>query len=172
MPRWVGFRRISGWCAAGAGSAGAADRAVVRACASRELASRRRRAVHFAGAGGHHAALTQVSRQAPAQNPGDADDYCAICASIFLASTSFASQPPPLPVPAGFQRIAHSIGRRSGIDRAAARRLPVPRPACRLTFGRCRASALPRLPFLRRRCSQDRTRHFLHILTMPRQHDR
>ena len=67
------------------------------------------RAAHFAGVDGHHAALTQASRQAPVQNPGDADDYCAICASIFLASTSFASQPPPLPVPAGFQRIAHSL---------------------------------------------------------------
>jgi hypothetical protein len=67
------------------------------------------RAAHFAGVEGHHAALTQASRQAPAQNPGDADDYCAICASIFLASTSFASQPPPLPVPAGCERIAHSL---------------------------------------------------------------
>ena len=64
------------------------------------------RAAHFAGVDGHHAALTQASRQAPVQNPGDADDYCAICASIFLASTSFVAEPPQLPVPVGFERIA------------------------------------------------------------------
>jgi hypothetical protein len=66
------------------------------------------RASHVAVAGAHNAATVQASRQLPAQNPGDGDDYCAICASIFLASTSYVSQPPPLPVPAGFHRIEHS----------------------------------------------------------------
>jgi hypothetical protein len=56
----------------------------------------------------HEAALVEVSRQMPTHNPADDDDYCPICASIYLASTSFVSQPPPLPVPVGFHRIAHS----------------------------------------------------------------
>jgi len=30
----------------------------------------------------------------------DADEYCAICASIFLVSTSFVPEAPPLPLPA------------------------------------------------------------------------
>ena len=57
--------------------------------------------------------LAQTSPQAPAQNPDD-DDYCAICASIFLASTSFTSLPPTLPVPIGFQRIEHSFDNTCG----------------------------------------------------------
>jgi hypothetical protein len=44
------------------------------------------------------------------QHPADDDDYCAICASIFLASTSLAAQPPQLPVPLGFERVALSAG--------------------------------------------------------------
>jgi hypothetical protein len=48
------------------------------------------------------------SRQAPAQNPiDDADGYCAICASIYLAATTFIPQPPRLPVPRGFERVEH-----------------------------------------------------------------
>jgi hypothetical protein len=54
--------------------------------------------------------LAQAPQQPPAQNShrnsGDEDDYCAICASIFLASTSLAAQPPQLPVPLAFERIA------------------------------------------------------------------
>lgn len=57
----------------------------------------------------HHDVLAKASPQAPAQNPSDDDDYCAICASIFLASTSFTPAPPALPVPVGFQRIEHSF---------------------------------------------------------------
>jgi hypothetical protein len=53
--------------------------------------------------------LVQASPQAPAQNPVNDDDYCAICASIFLVSTLFTSQPSALPVPVGFERIQHSI---------------------------------------------------------------
>jgi len=59
------------------------------------------------------ATLAQAPQQAPAENPhqnlGDDDDYCAICASIFLASTAFAAQPPLLPVPFGGDRIALSF---------------------------------------------------------------
>jgi hypothetical protein len=50
--------------------------------------------------------LAPTPQKSPAQNSGDDDDYCAICASIFLASTSFMAEPPHLPVPLGFERIA------------------------------------------------------------------
>jgi len=60
-------------------------------------------------AGQHHDSLAKASPQAPAQNPADDDDYCAICASIFLASTSFTPAPPALPVPVGFELIEHSL---------------------------------------------------------------
>jgi hypothetical protein len=62
-------------------------------------------------ASSHGTAAVQASRQNPAPSPaGDADDYCAICASIYLASTSFVPQAPQLPLPAGFARIEHSVG--------------------------------------------------------------
>jgi len=51
--------------------------------------------------------LANTPQQTPAQSPTDNDDYCAICASIFLASSAFAPAPPPLLVPANFQRIEH-----------------------------------------------------------------
>jgi hypothetical protein len=63
----------------------------------------------------HHGALARASSQGPAQSPGDDDDYCAICASIFLASTSFTPAPPALPVPVGFQRIEHSFDNARGL---------------------------------------------------------
>jgi hypothetical protein len=72
-------------------------------------------AAHGAVAVPHKSVLAQASRQLPAQNPGDDDDYCAICASIYLASTSLTSQAPPLPVPLGFQTIEHSFGTDRGI---------------------------------------------------------
>ena len=65
--------------------------------------------IHVAIAGPHKGAFAQASQQAPAQNPGDDDDYCAICASIFLVSTSFVSEPPKLPVPVGFERIKRIV---------------------------------------------------------------
>lgn len=68
-----------------------------------------RAAPHDAVAGPHKAAAAQASRQSPVQNSGADDDYCAICASIFLVSTSFASEPPKLPVPDGFARIRHTL---------------------------------------------------------------
>jgi hypothetical protein len=43
---------------------------------------------------------TLPSGSTPTQHPlGDADDYCAICATIHLSATSFLTQPPQLPVP-------------------------------------------------------------------------
>jgi hypothetical protein len=55
------------------------------------------------------AVLAQGQQKTPAhgsgQNSGDNDDYCAICASIFLASTSLAAQAPLLPVPLAFERV-------------------------------------------------------------------
>ena len=64
--------------------------------------------------GSSHAIAEQVRLahtvpQMPAQHRGDGDDYCAICASIFLASSAFAPGPPQLPVPAKFQRVEHSF---------------------------------------------------------------
>jgi hypothetical protein len=41
----------------------------------------------------------QTAQSLPAQQPGDKDDYCAICVSLTLAAHSFVPLPPPLPVP-------------------------------------------------------------------------
>ena len=72
--------------------------------------------VHLRGqAGGSHGLIAEQVRlahvpgQLPAQHPGDDDDYCAICASIFLASNAFAAAPPQLVVPSNFRRIEHSL---------------------------------------------------------------
>jgi hypothetical protein len=53
-------------------------------------------------------AKSQTLPQAPAQSPSDDDRYCAICASIFLASTALTPPPPQLPLPANFQSVEHS----------------------------------------------------------------
>jgi hypothetical protein len=50
-------------------------------------------------------AFADTKSHAPVQIPADNDDYCAICASIFLASSAFAPAPPQLLVPANFQRV-------------------------------------------------------------------
>src|SRR5262249_47414330 len=67
--------------------------------------------VHLHGlTGSPHAAVAKQIRLAytpplaPTQSPSDNEDYCAICASIFLASSAFASAPPQPLVPANFQR--------------------------------------------------------------------
>ena len=72
--------------------------------------------VHLRGPGGSshrviagQASLAHPPLQAPAQIPSDDDGYCAICASIFLASSAFAPAPPQLLVPASFRRIEHYI---------------------------------------------------------------
>jgi hypothetical protein len=45
-------------------------------------------------------ASTQSTPSAPRQQPaGDADDYCAICATIHLTAISFLPPAPQLPVP-------------------------------------------------------------------------
>jgi hypothetical protein len=53
------------------------------------------------------AVLADAKSNVPAQIPADNDDYCAICASIFLASSAFAPPPPQLLVPTNFQRVGH-----------------------------------------------------------------
>jgi hypothetical protein len=47
--------------------------------------------------------------QVPAPQPGNDtdDDYCAICATIFLAASSFLPPAPQLPVPSVSQTIEH-----------------------------------------------------------------
>jgi hypothetical protein len=40
--------------------------------------------------------LADAKSHAPAQSPADNDNYCAICASIFLASSVFAPAAPQL----------------------------------------------------------------------------
>jgi hypothetical protein len=62
----------------------------------------------------HNTVVAQSSQQAPTQNTGD-DDYCAICASIFLVSTSFVSAPPQLPVPDVFARVEQTFSTAHGI---------------------------------------------------------
>ena len=48
------------------------------------------------------------SQQNPPQHPAnEADDYCAICATIHLASTSFLPDAPLLPVPFASKAIEH-----------------------------------------------------------------
>jgi len=70
----------------------------------------------YAAATSHNAVVAQSSQQVPAQNPSDDDDgYCAICASIFLVSSSFVSEPPQLPVPDAFQRIEPSFSSAHGL---------------------------------------------------------
>ena len=71
--------------------------------------------VHLHGASGSshrvvgQATLAHPPLQSPAQSPSDNDDYCAICASIFLASSAFAPAPPQLLVPANFERVEHAF---------------------------------------------------------------
>jgi len=55
------------------------------------------------------AAFADSKSHAPVQTPADNDDYCAICASIFLASSAFAPAPPQLLIPTNFQRVGHSF---------------------------------------------------------------
>ena len=48
------------------------------------------------------------SQQNPVQHPAnEADDYCAICATIHLASSSFLPNAPLLPVPLASRVIEH-----------------------------------------------------------------
>ncbi len=72
--------------------------------------------VHLHGlSGSAHATIAKQVRLAhtpaptPAQNRGDNDDYCAVCASIFLASNAFAPPPPQLLVPSNFERVERTF---------------------------------------------------------------
>jgi hypothetical protein len=71
--------------------------------------------VHLHGlTGSAHAAFVKQVRlghttPAPAQNRGDDDDYCAVCASIFLTSSAYAPAPPQLLPPVISKRIEHSL---------------------------------------------------------------
>jgi hypothetical protein len=58
--------------------------------------------------GGFAAAGSQPAPSAPTQQPAnDADDYCAICATIHLAATSLLPQAPQLPLPFAARPIEH-----------------------------------------------------------------
>jgi hypothetical protein len=77
---------------------------------------------HLAAAGIDKSALAKALGHPPAQNPvqnpaqnPDDDDYCAICASISLASSTFVPLAPQLPVPVGFERIEHALSAVPGI---------------------------------------------------------
>ena len=71
-------------------------------------------------AGSQPVALAQSQQKSPThksgQGSGDPDDYCAICASIYLASTSLAAQPPPLPLPANFERFTPKFDAAYGLS--------------------------------------------------------
>ncbi len=61
-------------------------------------------------------ARAQVVQPLPAQQPAsDADGYCAICATIYLAATSFVPQAPQLPVPFGGARVERSFAVAFGV---------------------------------------------------------
>jgi len=68
----------------------------------------------------HPVALAQSQQKSPTrdsgQGSGDPDDYCAICASIHLASTSLAAQPPLLLLPSDFQRFAPEFDAAFGLS--------------------------------------------------------
>ncbi len=58
--------------------------------------------VHLDGIhGGNRAAILAAARaqaeQLPAQPGDDGDEYCAICATIYLTASSFVPQPPQIP---------------------------------------------------------------------------
>ncbi|MGC1326304.1 MAG: hypothetical protein WA776_13225 [Xanthobacteraceae bacterium] len=63
----------------------------------------------------HKTVFAKSSKQGATQTPGDDDGYCPICASIFMVSTSFVSEPPQLPMPDGFQRVRHSVSVAQGV---------------------------------------------------------
>ena len=66
--------------------------------------------------GKQNTVVTQAAQPGPVKTSGDGDSYCPICASIFLVSSSFVSEPPKLPVPDGFERTIHSIRINRGIS--------------------------------------------------------
>ena len=71
---------------------------------------------HLTLTGKQYTVVTQAAQPGPVQTSGDGDSYCPICASIFLVSNSFVSEPPKLPVPDRFERTVHSIKIDRGIS--------------------------------------------------------
>jgi hypothetical protein len=71
---------------------------------------------HLTLAGTQNTVVAQAAQPGPVQTTGDGDSYCPICASIFLVSNSFVSEPPQLPVPDRFERTTHSIRIDRGIS--------------------------------------------------------
>jgi hypothetical protein len=71
---------------------------------------------HLTLAGKQNTAVTQAPQPGPPRTSGDDEGYCPICASIFLVSNSFVSEPPKFPVPDGFERTIHSITINRGIS--------------------------------------------------------
>ena len=64
--------------------------------------------VHPASHGTTVAGASTQSQQLPAHQPGsDGDDYCVICATIYLTANSFVPQAPQLPALFGFRLIEH-----------------------------------------------------------------
>ena len=77
------------------------------------------------------------SQQNPLQHPAnEADDFCAICAAIHLASTSFLPDAPLLPVPFAARTIQHFGFSTLIFARRDVRRFN-PRSSPRLIPGRC-----------------------------------
>jgi hypothetical protein len=84
--------------------------------------------VHLDGIYRAHAAagvtgFTAKVRSHPTQQPADNDaDYCAICASLYLAASSFVPQAPELPVPFVSRPVEHAD--RAAIVFVASQRTP------------------------------------------------
>ena len=86
--------------------------------------------VHLDGVRHAHPVLTvigwggQAAQSLTAPQPGDddGDDYCAICASIYLAANSFVPQAPQLPVPLVSKAVEHFD--RTVVDFVLPRRAP------------------------------------------------
>ena len=55
----------------------------------------------------HRRPLVMRSRARPIASPGHPDDYCAICATIFLLSSSFVAAAPQLPLPVASEPVEH-----------------------------------------------------------------
>ena len=66
--------------------------------------------------------VTKAQPQPAPQSGDDDDEYCAICASIYLAASSFVPQAPQLPVPFVCRPIEHFD--RTAIAFVASRRAP------------------------------------------------
>ena len=87
--RWARRKRFAGWLAL---AALALQLVLTFGHVHIDSIHRTSPAVDVAGSG------TQVSQSVPAQQPSnDADDYCAVCATIYLAANSFIPQAPQLP---------------------------------------------------------------------------